>query len=179
MAVGSLPCVKALTGSNFSDWKDEIIFNLGFGDLDLAIRSDEPPKPTDTSGAEVKKEWDKWDRSNRLSLMYIKNNIPKYIKGAIPDKPLAKDYLKALEEHFTISTKSLASTLMTQLVTAKYDGLSGVREHIMKMTDIACQLKNLDMEVSDSFLIHFIMTSLPAQFDIFKTTYNAEKDKWN
>lgn len=30
---------------------------------------------------------------------------------------------------------------------------------IKKITDIASQLKNLEMEVNDSFLIHFIMNT--------------------
>ena len=60
----------------------------------------------------------------------------------------------------------------------KYDGHSGVREHIMKMSDMASQLKGMDMAISEGFLVHFIMTSLPSQFGHFKINYNTYKDKW-
>jgi len=32
------------------------------------------------------------------------------------------------------------------------------------------------MEISDSFLVRFIMISLPAQFDAFKINYNTQKE---
>ncbi|RVW71665.1 Retrovirus-related Pol polyprotein from transposon TNT 1-94 [Vitis vinifera] len=64
------------------------------------------------------------------------------------------------------------------MITMKYDGHSGVREHIMKMSDMASQLKGMDMAISEGFLVHFIMTSLPSQFGHFKINYNTQKDKW-
>ncbi|RVW82684.1 Retrovirus-related Pol polyprotein from transposon TNT 1-94 [Vitis vinifera] len=35
------------------------------------------------------------------------------------------------------------------MITMKYDGHSGVREHIMKMSDMASQLKGMDMTISE------------------------------
>ncbi|KAD2392913.1 hypothetical protein E3N88_39890 [Mikania micrantha] len=60
----------------------------------------------------------------------------------------------------------------------KYDGISGIREHIMMMNDMARKLKELDMEISDGFLVHFFMTSLPASYEAFKINYNTHKGKW-
>ncbi|RVW29053.1 hypothetical protein CK203_091597 [Vitis vinifera] len=34
------------------------------------------------------------------------------------------------------------------------------------------------MAISEGFLVHFIMTSLPSQFGPFKINYNTQKDKW-
>ncbi|KAK2989068.1 hypothetical protein RJ640_018857 [Escallonia rubra] len=64
------------------------------------------------------------------------------------------------------------------MVTLKYSGSNGVREHILRMNDMASQLKGLDMEISEGFLVHFIMTSLPTQFGPFKINYNTQKEKW-
>ncbi|KAK3041532.1 hypothetical protein RJ639_002218 [Escallonia herrerae] len=64
------------------------------------------------------------------------------------------------------------------MVTFKYSGSNGVREHILRMNDMASQLKGLDMEISEGFLVHFIMTSLPVQFGPFKINYNTQKEKW-
>ncbi|KAK3030112.1 hypothetical protein RJ639_038861 [Escallonia herrerae] len=76
------------------------------------------------------------------------------------------------------SSKAHATTLITKMVTLKYSGSNGVREHILRMNDMASQLKGLDMEISEGFLVHFIMTSLPAQFGSFKINYNTQKEKW-
>ena len=47
------------------------------------------------------------------------------------------------------------------------------------MRDIAAQLKTLEVEISDSFLVHFILNTLPQQYGPFKISYNTHKDKWS
>ncbi|KAK2977915.1 hypothetical protein RJ640_000919 [Escallonia rubra] len=74
--------------------------------------------------------------------------------------------------------KSSFRALLRHMDTLKYSGSSGVREHILQMNDMASQLKGLDMEISEGFFVHFIMTSLPAQFSPFKISYNTQKEKW-
>ncbi|XP_077249158.1 uncharacterized protein LOC143888602 [Tasmannia lanceolata] len=102
-----------------------------------------------------------------MSLMIMKSTISTSIRGGIPDSEeneefTAKEYLQAVEGQFKGSSKALASTLMMKTITMKYNGSSGVREHIMRMNDMASQLKKMNMEISEGFLVHFIMTSLPA-----------------
>ena len=87
-------------------------------------------------------------------------------------------YIKSIEEQFLGTSKSFASTLMIKMITIKYDGHSGEREHIMKMSNMVSRLKGMDMAISEGFLVHFIMTSLPSQFGPFKINYNTKKDKW-
>ena len=55
----------------------------------------------------------------------------------------------------------------------------GVRQHIMQMRDIATQLKKLGIDMSESFLVHFILNTLPHQYGPFKISYNTHKDKWS
>ncbi|GJX33756.1 hypothetical protein Tco_0245313 [Tanacetum coccineum] len=110
--------------------------------------------------------------------MIMKNSISVAIRGAIPDSENAKEFLKSVEEQFKGSSKANASTLILKMLTTKYDGLSGVREHIMMMNDMASKLKGMDMKISEGFLVHFIMTSLLAQFGPFKINYNTKKEKW-
>ncbi|KAG6523457.1 hypothetical protein ZIOFF_013315 [Zingiber officinale] len=99
-------------------------------DLDLALRVDEPQHPTKSSNAGEKASYERWERSNRLSLMLIKS-------------------------HFVKSDKALASTPMKRLLGMKYGHAKGVREHIMEMRgDIATQLKSLEIEISEPFLVH-------------------------
>nr|XP_043614323.1 uncharacterized protein LOC122586392 [Erigeron canadensis] len=170
--------IQPLTGANYTAWKDQLDLTLGYLYLDYAIRNDEPTVITANSTAEQKATFEKWDKAIRLSLMTVKNSIPLGLRGDIPESDKVKDYLKSVEDYFKGSSKAHASNLMLKMLTLKYDGSSGVREHIMKMSDMANKLKTLEMEVSDNFLVHFIMTSLLAQFDAFKINYNAQKDKW-
>ncbi|GJY06174.1 putative zinc finger, CCHC-type containing protein [Tanacetum coccineum] len=113
-----------------------------------------------------------------MSLMIIKNSIFVSIRGAIPDSQNAKEYLISVKEQFKGTSKAHASTLILKMLTTKYDGVSGVREHIMMMRNMENKLKGMDMEISEGFLVHFIMTSLPMQFGPFKINYNTQKEKW-
>ncbi|KAF7820680.1 Retrovirus-related Pol polyprotein from transposon TNT 1-94 [Senna tora] len=72
-----------------------------------------------------------------------------------------------------------ASTLIAQLSSMKYTGTKAVREHIMQMQDIVAQLKSLDIEITDSFLVLLILNSLPSRFGRFKITYNTHNENWS
>ena len=41
------------------------------------------------------------------------------------------------------------------------------------------QLKALEVTMSDSFLVHYILCTLPLQYAPFKISYNTHKDKWS
>ncbi|KAF7802741.1 Retrovirus-related Pol polyprotein from transposon TNT 1-94 [Senna tora] len=67
--------VPELDGDNYRLWKEKIILQLGWMDVDYAIRKDEPPALTDTSNKFEIDLYERWERSNRLSMMYIKSKI--------------------------------------------------------------------------------------------------------
>ena len=166
-----------LIGDNYNDWKESIIFSLGCMDLDLALRVDEPPILTESSAPNDKLDYEWWERSNRLSLMFIKSHINKNIRGSIPECNKVKDFMKAIEEQFIRSNKALASILMKRFSSKTFDYSKNVCEHIMEMRDMVAQLKSLEVEISESFLVHFILNSLPSEFGPFKISYNTHKNK--
>ena len=56
--------------------------------------------------------------------------------------------------------------------------IKDVQEHIMQMRDITTQLKKLGIHMSESFLVNFILNTLPHQFKPFKISYNTQ-NKWS
>ena len=68
---------------------------------------------------------------------------------------------------------------MKKFTGIKFDCFKGVCDHIMKIRDIAAQLKSLEVEISNSFLVYFILNSLPAEYSSFKISYNTHKEKWS
>ncbi|RVX16262.1 Retrovirus-related Pol polyprotein from transposon TNT 1-94 [Vitis vinifera] len=148
-------------------------------DIDYAIRKDEPHKITDTSIPEQILLYERWEKSNRLSVMYIKTKISAGIRGSIEQHENVRELLKAIDEQFVTSDKALASTLIMKFTSLKLTGIRGVREHIMETRDIMAQLKKLEVEMSESFLVHFILNTLPPQYGPFKISYNTHKDKWS
>ncbi|XP_074290568.1 uncharacterized protein LOC141617284 [Silene latifolia] len=75
--------------------------------------------------------------------------------------------------------KALASTLIMQFSSLRLTETKGVRDYIMRMRDIAAQLKTLEVTMSDTFLVHFILCTLPPKYAPFKISYNTHKDKWS
>ena len=47
------------------------------------------------------------------------------------------------------------------------------------MTNTAARLRSMGMELSESFLVQFIINSLPSEYGPFQINYNTIKDKWN
>ncbi|RVW92395.1 hypothetical protein CK203_032535 [Vitis vinifera] len=112
-------------------------------DIDYAIGKD---KPTiiDTDTTTEKALYEQWEQSNRLSLMFIKTKISDGIRGFVDQHDNVKALLKAIDEQFVTLDKALASTLIMKFSSLRLTNVSGVRERIMQMRDIATQLKTLE-----------------------------------
>ena len=130
--------------------------------------------------AAYEKEKERWERSDRVALMVMDLTISPTIRGALEKEPKsAKSFMTSIEEYFKGSTKSNASTLLSQLMSAKYNGQGNVREHIMGMVDIRDKLKDMDCPLNDATLLHHVMISLPPVFEPFKVNYNGSDKQWD
>ena len=148
-------------------------------DIDYVIRKDEPHKIIDTSTPDEILLYERWEKSNRLSVMYIKTKISASICGSIEQHENVRELLKAIDKQFIASDKALARTLIKKFTSLKLTGIKGVHKHIMEMRDIVAQLKKLEIEMSESFLVRFILNTFPPQYGPFKISYNTHKDKWS
>lgn len=83
-----------------------------------------------------------------------------------------------MESQFTDSSKAYASTVIKRLVTEKYSR-GGVREHILRMSNLTSKLKPMNMGLQDEFLVHLIFSSLHKEFDSFVVNYNSMNEKWS
>ena len=103
--------IPKLKGENYKVWKERILLHLGWMDIDYAIRKDEP-KITSTSTPDEIALYERWEQSNRLSMMFIKTKISAGIRGSVEEHDYVKALLKAIDEQFETSDKALASTLI-------------------------------------------------------------------
>nr|XP_016440573.1 PREDICTED: uncharacterized protein LOC107766327 [Nicotiana tabacum] len=113
--------ILMLSGDNYTEWKEKILLTLGCLDLDLALRVDEPPVPTESTKA--------------LGVLSLNS-----------DK--VKAYMKAIDEQFVSSDKALPNILMKRFSSMTFDRSRTVREHIMEMRDIDAKLKSLEVDMS-------------------------------
>ncbi|KAL6315595.1 hypothetical protein AAG906_002767 [Vitis piasezkii] len=111
-----------LNGTNFKDWKENMMILLGCMDIDLALRMPKPDELNEQSTQEDEVYWGKWERSNRLSLMIMKRHSEAF------------------------------GHVLASLISMKYKGKGNVREYIMEMSHLASKLKALKLELSMIYL---------------------------
>ncbi|KAG8384450.1 hypothetical protein BUALT_Bualt04G0119100 [Buddleja alternifolia] len=87
---GYLSNIEALSGNNYGKWRDQLDILLGVTDLDYALRVDAPAALTSQSTSEEKAAYEKWDRSNCVSLKIIKGSITFDIQGGVEDSDNAR-----------------------------------------------------------------------------------------
>jgi len=104
-------------------------------DIDYAIRKDEPPALTNTSTAADITLYERWERSNRLSMMFIKTKISAGIRGSVDQHERVRDLLKSIDDQFVTSDRALESTLIMKFSSLRLTSVKGVREHIKQMRD--------------------------------------------
>ena len=106
--------------------------------------------------------------------MFIKTHISTCIRGSIEKHDNVWDLLKAIYEQFSKFKKSLVSTLIIKFSTLRLNGVEGVQDHIMSIMDITTQLKNLEVTMSESFLVHYILCTLTTRKIAFLDIYSFD-----
>ena len=116
---------------NFPDWSEQVQFHLGVLDLDLAFQVEKLSAITDASSNEEKSHHKAWERSNRLSLMFMRMSIISNIKSSLSKTDNAKEFIKFVEERSQTANKYLVGTLMSTFTTMKFDGSRTMHEHVI------------------------------------------------
>ncbi|KAK1625838.1 hypothetical protein QYE76_000153 [Lolium multiflorum] len=200
-----MSCIKdvpTLRGDNYTEWRKKVDFAFMCAEVDWVLETPQPTKPAgpvrddkDDDDAWDRKKKDhapvemaynlenrKWQTANKKCMAFIKNTIENAIVGSIAECASVGEYLEKIKSQFTGSSKTYATQLLKQLVTEKYTGGGhGIREHILKMSNLAAKLKPMDddLELKPALLVHLVMASLPSQFDNFVVNYNMNPEKWD
>ena len=95
-------------------------------------------------------------------------NVPKVdtTKGLIGE--IGKKFIK-----FDMNEKHHYLDLLNK---TKYDGVKGVRDHIMLLSSYYNKLKGLKMDIREESLTYSIMKSLLSQFDNIRSCLNTKKE---
>jgi len=110
----------------------------------------------------------------------MRMSLASNIKSALPKTERATEFIKFVKERSQTVDKCLGRTLMSTLITMKFDGSRTMHEHVIEMKkNITTRPTSLGMVVDENFLVQFILNSLPSEYDHFQMNYNTMKDKWN
>jgi len=97
----------------------------------------------DVSSNEEKVHYKTWERPNKLNLMLMRMTVADSIKTTLPKIESAKKFMELVEEYSQTADKSVVGTLMSTLITMKFDSSRTMYEHVIEMTNIAARLKTL------------------------------------
>ena len=93
---------------------------LGCMDLDLAIRIQPLDALTNSNTTKERTYYEKWERSNYMSLMIMKHAIPETIRGSIPQEENTQKYIAQVADRFAKTKKVEASTILGNLVSMQH-----------------------------------------------------------
>lgn len=80
-------------------------------------------------------------------LLIVKRTMDKSIRQSIPKTKNTKIFLKEIADEFTKVEKVKKFAYMKMLASTEYDGISGVREHIIKLTTYYTKLKEMNFMI--------------------------------
>ena len=75
--------IPELRGDNYKIWKERILLHLGYMDIDYAIWKSEPPNVIEENTLVEVALFERWERSNRLSVMLIKKKKSLLVLGVL------------------------------------------------------------------------------------------------
>ncbi|XP_060210850.1 uncharacterized protein LOC132637837 [Lycium barbarum] len=110
---GNMNNIPVLNGTNFKKWKEHIMIVLGSMDLDFVLRFDRPADLNETSTNAQKAAYEKWERSNFMSLIVMQHSIPESLRGSITEDKNAKSFLKEIANRFAANENVETSTIDT------------------------------------------------------------------
>ncbi|XP_050125786.1 uncharacterized protein LOC126603074 [Malus sylvestris] len=173
----NLENILILTGGvNYKKWRRDINLLLTLNEFDIAIDSPRPVISDQSTKAE-RSNFERWTRANKVALSILEAGMTDTIKGGIKKPELAVDYLVAIEKKFKESEKAEVSQYMSLLTTYKIEGTGSIRDHIMKMTDVAEKLNSMDVNIGEKQLVFMILQALPTKYGQLKVSYSKSKRK--
>ncbi|XP_031265981.1 uncharacterized protein LOC116124393 [Pistacia vera] len=162
--------VIKFNGFSYNEWSEQVEYYLGVQNFDLALMTEKPADLTENNTDEEMYFYKEWERLNRLSLKYLRMTVVSEIKTSLPTTEYAREFMRLAKEisQYEAANKSRTEALMSRLTTMKYDGSRSMYEHVTEMLNIVARIRNMGMSMDESFLVQFVINSLPPQFSPFQ-----------
>lgn len=91
-------------------------------------------------------------------------------KPLMPKMDNAKEFMVKVKKNFQSHNvdKSIVKILMSKHTTKKFDWSQLTHYHVIGMVNLATKLTSMGIDVSESFIVYFIINSFPPEFGQFR-----------
>ena len=113
--------------------------------LNLALREDEPIINVDLTLVQ-RAHHKKWNHSNRVYIMLMKYTMEKTIRQSVIDSENSKAFMAFIVEKYVNFDKAEKEHYLSLLERTMYDGVSSVREHVMKLVHYHNKLQSMNVD---------------------------------
>ncbi|KAF6152515.1 hypothetical protein GIB67_030501 [Kingdonia uniflora] len=108
----------------------------------------------------------------------ICSSINPIMRGGIAEKGTVKELLDVIKKKFESSVKGRQYSNLSQLLSLKYDGSENVRSHILKISKLVLTLKELDLTINDTLMVHLAVWFILKSFEMFQVHYQNQEKTW-
>ena len=160
-----------LNQHNFGRWKVMVRAVLEAKDV-LEVVDGTSVKPAVDAAAATRKAWQKADATARVILIAsLDDEHEKFVRGCGTGKDIW-DTICRLKESTAVPNVQLA---WQELHSIKWDGATPVAGYLGRVNEAVERLKSLRKEPDNANVMGLILSSLPAKFTTFRTTWNMTK----
>lgn len=172
---------EKLNNANYTNWRFKMELLLKRDNLWMVISTEKPVEPVgaaDVAGmVEYQNEMKEWIRKDEKAFSIIGLSIEDDQIVHIRNEKTAVGAWNELKQYHEKATLSNKVHLNRQICTTKMDEGGSVLEHINRMQDLFVNLKNIsDAEVSESWSVAMLLSSLPRSYDTLITALEARKE---
>ena len=148
--------IEPLSYINFSTWNNQVHAILKGLDLDYALNTEKAhaASPIYEYYADRIKEYipklEKWEKSDRIAKMIIRCSLSVNMMRRFLSNGKNNEGLSTKELHNSIKAHFRKVFRFDKLINSRYDGISGLGNHVKSLFDMAYELKALGLDVSKS-----------------------------
>ena len=132
-----------LTGNNYVEWKGNLDIVLTAKDHINVLFTPCPPEPPGNAAAAVKREFDKWKKSNGMAHCYMLASMAGVLQHQFQSNDSTASIMDILKGMFGDHGRPARQVAMQKLMGAKMAEWTPVREHVLKMIGFLNELETL------------------------------------
>ena len=131
-----------------------------------------PPELLANATTVVKREFDKWKKSNGMVHCYMLASMAGVLQHQFQLNDFDASIMDSLKVMFGDYSRPARQVAIQKLMGAKMAEGTPVREHVLKMIGFLNELETLGATIDTQTQVDIILNSLPVPFAQFKLNYN-------